>query len=95
VHNGFVRWSQPLLLRLFAFVLLLFLVLWLIRSYLARSRGSLGRSPRGDEMVLDPQCQSYIPKREAIEAAGSYFCSRECAERFLAAKSDPHAHHDR
>ena len=57
----------------------------LLRNYLGRSREGPRRPPPGDaeEMALDPQCQSYVPKREAIEADGNYFCSRECAERFL------------
>jgi len=67
-------------------VLLVFLLLLLIKSYLARARGGSRRSAPddGEEMALDPQCQSYLPKGEAIEAGGNYFCSRECAERFLA-----------
>jgi YHS domain-containing protein len=36
-----------------------------------------------DEMVLDPQCQTYVPKAEAIPQDGNYFCSRECAKLFL------------
>ena len=72
-----------MLLRLFFFVLLIFLLLLLIKSYLARSRGGSRVAPPNDEMALDPQCQSYVPKREAIEAGGNYFCSRECAERYL------------
>ncbi|MBI2997214.1 MAG: hypothetical protein HYY46_01950 [Deltaproteobacteria bacterium] len=34
-------------------------------------------------MVLDPQCQSYLPKGSAIHRGGHYFCSEECARRFL------------
>jgi hypothetical protein len=73
-----------LLLRLFFFVLLIFLLLLLIKSYLGRSRSGPRVAPPDDEMALDPQCQSYVPKREAIEVGGNYFCSRECAERYLA-----------
>ena len=75
-----------MLLRLLFLVLLVFLLLLLIKSYLARARGGSRRSAPddGEEMALDPQCQSYLPKGEAIEAGGNYFCSRECAERFLA-----------
>jgi YHS domain-containing protein len=36
-----------------------------------------------DEMVFDPQCQTYLPKGEAIRQDGNYFCSRECAKLFL------------
>ncbi|HEX9663232.1 MAG TPA: PP0621 family protein [Candidatus Binatia bacterium] len=75
-----------MLLRLLFLVLLVFLLLLLIKSYLARSRGGSRRpAPEdGEELAMDPQCQSYVPKREAIAAGGNYFCSRECAERFLA-----------
>jgi YHS domain-containing protein len=34
-------------------------------------------------MVLDPQCQTYVPKGEAFRQQGKYFCSRECAKLFL------------
>lgn len=36
-----------------------------------------------EEMVLDPQCHSYLPKGEAILQQGRYFCSRECANLYL------------
>jgi hypothetical protein len=36
-----------------------------------------------DEMVFDPQCQTYLPKGESIRQGGNYFCSRECAKLFL------------
>ena len=39
-----------------------------------------------DEMVQDPSCKTYIPKRTAhrrvIEGREFFFCSRECAEKF-------------
>ena len=74
-----------MLLRLLFFALLVLLLLSLIKSYLVRARGGPRRSGLNDaqDMVLDPQCQSYVPKRDAVEAGGNYFCSRECAERFL------------
>ncbi|MEK7689307.1 MAG: hypothetical protein AAB313_03500 [Deltaproteobacteria bacterium] len=43
--------------------------------------------PQGDEMVLDPVCQSYYPKAEALRVRNgneiTYFCSEECREKFL------------
>jgi uncharacterized protein len=40
------------------------------------------RSRRGEEMVLDPQCGTYLPRGDALEGrvAGEkqYFCSKEC-----------------
>ena len=34
-------------------------------------------------MVLDPQCQSYVPKGDAILRGGHYFCGEECAKVYL------------
>jgi YHS domain-containing protein len=43
-----------------------------------------------DEMVIDPHCHVYIPKREAITAkiAGKtvYFCSKECKKKYSQAE---------
>ena len=71
--------------------LLMLAVLVLVVS--ARTRGpSVWRSklpsapPRRDELVKDPVCQTYVLMSRAIrsEAGGhlTFFCSRECAERF-------------
>jgi cbb3-type cytochrome oxidase subunit 3 len=40
-----------------------------------------------EEMVLDPQCQSYLPKSEAMLRGDQYFCSEQCARLYLAARS--------
>ncbi len=46
------------------------------------------RKPRGviDEMVQDPFCRTYIPRRESIrrvvEGREYLFCSDECADKF-------------
>ena len=41
-----------------------------------------------DEMVQDPACKTYIPRREAIrkvvQGQEYYFCSKECARKFEA-----------
>ena len=34
-------------------------------------------------MVLDPQCQSYLPKGAALLRGGHYFCSEQCATLYL------------
>ena len=43
-------------------------------------------SPRRDELVKDPVCQTYVLMSRAVrgEAGGAptYFCSRECAARY-------------
>ncbi len=41
-----------------------------------------------DEMVQDPACKTYIPRREAIRKVVRgqeyFFCSQECARKFEA-----------
>ena len=75
-----------MLLRLLFLVLLAVLLLYVIKGHLMRSRRSSQFPPLrdGDDMAFDPQCQSYVPKGESVETGGEYFCSKECAERYLA-----------
>jgi len=44
----------------------------------------------GEEMVLDPVCNSYIPLSSALslydEGRTRYFCTAECRDKFLASK---------
>jgi hypothetical protein len=42
-----------------------------------------GRASAPQDMVLDPQCKSYVPKNEAVLRGGHYFCSDQCARAFL------------
>jgi hypothetical protein len=76
------------LLRLIVFLFLLYLLYLLLRGY---RLGRNGKSPRPrersageeEELVLDPQCQSYVPKKDAVARAGAFFCSEECAKLYL------------
>ncbi|HXG53102.1 MAG TPA: PP0621 family protein [candidate division Zixibacteria bacterium] len=72
-------------LRLLLFLLLLYVCLRMARAYLRGARDKRGDSlgGKGEEMVLDPQCHAYVPKSEALWRNGNYFCSEECARRFL------------
>jgi uncharacterized protein len=75
-----------LLFRLLIFFLLAYVFYTALKAYwsLHKSRNSRFVDPqKADDMVLDPQCQTYVPKREAIVQQGKYFCSRECARLFL------------
>lgn len=51
-----------------------------------RSAGRSGPAASGDELVQDPNCGTYVSKKNALAAATNgvtrYFCSRECAEGF-------------
>ena len=75
-----------MLLRLLFIALIVYIVIRAIKAYLAGAKSAKRRrsaTPEGEEMILDPQCQTYVPKRDAILQAGNYFCSRECANLFL------------
>ncbi len=45
---------------------------------------------RGEELVQDPFCKTYVPKSQAIvsdiHGRREYFCSKECRDKYL---SDP------
>jgi len=76
-----------MLLRLVLFFVIAYVVFTLFRSPAVRRRGRSSSKPRpepkGEEMVLDPQCQSYISKSNAVAVSGRYFCSQECAQLYL------------
>jgi YHS domain-containing protein len=74
--------------RILIIVLLAFFLYRVVRRAL-ESISPPRKEPDGviDEMVQDPQCKTYVPKRDArrkvINGAEHYFCSRECEEKFL------------
>ncbi len=44
------------------------------------------KTSRGEEMVQDPECKTYVPRNDAIKAqvkgTTSYFCSTECRDKY-------------
>jgi uncharacterized protein len=81
-----------MILRFLWYLLLGFLVFKLIqalRGSLMPPRNSSNQGPggKGEKMVKDPQCGTYVPQSEALTetVAGKthYFCSPECREKFL------------
>ena len=73
---GFLLWA-----------LLAIVLLWpLVRK--GRLAARVRERVRGDELVKDPVCQTYVVRSRAVSrtAGGQlrYFCSRDCARRFLA-----------
>jgi len=73
-------------------------IIYLVLAYVAyrvvkaviRPKDRISRSENGgviDEMVQDPQCKTYIPRRQAIEKTIDgktyHFCSDACASKFL------------
>jgi len=58
------------------------------------SKTKVSREPAGeidDVMVKDPYCEVYFPKRNGvhlkIDGKDLYFCSTECRDKFIAARS--------
>ena len=77
-----------MLIRLIVFLLIIWGAILLLRGVLAARRQRSrelehDREADAEEMVLDPQCGSYLPKADAIHHRGQYFCSRECANLYL------------
>jgi YHS domain-containing protein len=50
-------------------------------------RKKLNRKFEPEELVQDPYCQTYVPKRSAVKKkiAGRllYFCNQECMENYI------------
>ena len=76
-----------LLLRLLIVFLIGYMVFAALKAIIRRGKNGassrLRSDPTGEEMVLDPQCRSYVPKSDAVAHSGRYFCSRECAQLYL------------
>lgn len=80
------------MIRFVIFAILCYILYRLIKSLALPSSRKAGEPfrPSGtvitDEMVIDPQCKVYIPKREAITAnvAGKtlFFCSKACKKKY-------------
>jgi uncharacterized protein len=73
------------LLRLLLLFLIVYILFAALKSFIqGRRANTSGENQLGEAMVLDPQCQTYVPKSAAIEREGKFFCSEECAKLYLA-----------
>jgi hypothetical protein len=72
------------LLRLVFFFIIIYIIYSALKPLLRGSRKPAHPAQQGEEMVLDPQCQTYVPISEAVTRQGKFFCSEECARRYLA-----------
>jgi len=75
------------MLRILLFGVFVYVLYLVFRRYFG-SRENIERGNNGgaiDEMVQDPACKAYIPKRTALrKIVGGrefFYCSRECAEK--------------
>ena len=79
-----------MIIRLIFFLILAYLLYRVIKGFF-RSAKQIHKSKSSgviDEMVQDPLCKTYIPRREAfrktLKGQEHFFCSKECADRFEA-----------
>lgn len=83
--------TRLLLLAVVA-VLLYLMLRAAVTAFFAGLRGATGprSAPRAlrDELVKDPVCETYVPRRSAVArsvgATTHYFCSPACADKFQA-----------
>jgi uncharacterized protein len=79
--------------RFILFILLLlffYTILYYLIKDMAVRRKKSSREPEPEELVQDPYCQTYIPKRTAIKkrvrGENYHFCSKGCLRKFLGEK---------
>ncbi len=80
--------------RLILFVLLFLLLYAILRIFtkgITIGRKKIYEETKPEELVQDPCCQTYIPKRSAIRKRVSgkdyYFCKQECLKNFIQVKN--------
>lgn len=78
-------------MRLFIFILLAYILYRIVKAlFIPGKKTEIRRDSGGvvDEMVQDPFCKTYIPRREALRrrvgGREHFFCSEECARKFEA-----------
>ena len=67
---------------------LVYTVFQIIRQAITKPPGTPPeKTGRGEDMIRDPECGTYVPRRDAVktEAKGKtcYFCSTECRDKYL------------
>jgi uncharacterized protein len=82
-------------LRWLILILLGWLILRLARKLFSSPELPGKKAPREiqDEMVQDPVCGVYVPKKQAVVLQGAgqekrYFCSTRCRDQFLQERKD-------
>ena len=72
-------------------IIILLLLSYSIFRYLMKDmtgrKKKINRESEPEELVQDPYCKTYIPKRSALRKKVSgrnyYFCKQECLEKFI------------
>ncbi|MBW1999696.1 MAG: YHS domain-containing protein [Deltaproteobacteria bacterium] len=75
-------------MKLLIYVILAYVLYRIFKVFLGAGK-KIGKGKEGgviDEMVQDPFCKTYIPKRDSIrrniDGQEYFFCSEECASSF-------------
>jgi YHS domain-containing protein len=83
-----------MLIKWIIIILVGFFLLRFLRRFLASPKLPERNPPREiqDEMVQDPVCQVYLPKRQAKVLNSTkgdyYFCSTQCRKKFIQEAND-------
>ena len=73
--------------RLLLLALVIIAVYLLIRAFRKQQAGQHASKPEAQDMVSCKHCGVHLPKQEAIQAGGNYYCS-EAHRLAHASKSD-------
>jgi uncharacterized protein len=78
---------MPRLILFVFLLLLLYIILHHLTKYISVQRKKLNRESEPEELVQDPHCQTYIPKKSALKKriGGEllYFCNQGCMENYM------------
>jgi YHS domain-containing protein len=80
--------------RFILILILLIILYWAVKRAFSPPRKKNGRPEEGgEEMVQDPVCRCYIPKKQAYAVSYKgkqlFFCSEECFKKYLASNTLP------
>lgn len=90
-------------MRVIFYIIVAYIVYTLVKKItsstqapIKRGKGKAGYGEAGmgkaEETVLDPVCESYIPKDRAINTTHGgkeyFFCSQECRDKFITDRGD-------
>jgi uncharacterized protein len=77
------------LIRFIIFLALGYVIYRIVKTVVSSPKqvGSKRKDGVIDEMVQDPFCQTYVPRRDArrkvIQGKEYFFCSEECRDKYL------------
>ncbi len=84
------------ILKVLVILVLLYVGYRVVRMFLRKNSQNVksyrvdGEQPKGEDLVQDPFCRTYVPKSQAyikmIDGRQQYFCGSECYEKYLSEK---------